>query len=112
MDEPDNHTIVMIGSLADNDPWHLELWVRDDGNAKSSPARWYRTGDGVDSDEPRPGVEWRTLQRRAEERRDKLTAVGSARHDRRRHRDRMTTITGPAPADMAGWHGPDRRSRP
>lgn len=81
MDEPDNHTIVMIGSLVDNDPWHLELWARDDTNAKP-PARpetrWFRTGDGVDSDEPQPGIEWRTLRRRAEERRDKLTVLGSA----------------------------------
>ncbi|GAB7053221.1 hypothetical protein [Catenuloplanes indicus] len=81
MIEPDDHTIVMIGSLVDNDPWHLELWARDDTNAKTPTrpeARWFRTGDGVDSDEPHPGIEWRLLERRAELRKDKLTVLGSA----------------------------------
>ncbi len=78
MQEPDDHTLVMIGSLLDNDPWHLEIWARDDSNAKGSNARWFLI-HGQGEDFPNVSISsWEWIVGRAEERMDKLTVVGSA----------------------------------
>ena len=78
MIEPDNLTLVLIGSLADNDPWDLELWARDDAVAQGSNARWIRAGLGGDN----PNVHclsWQLLEERARDRGfgDKLTVLGT-----------------------------------
>lgn len=76
MDEPDNLTLVLIGSLNDNDPWDLELWARDDANAKGSTAHWYRACVGEDS----PNFEsrsWGALREYAAERKGPLTILGT-----------------------------------
>ncbi len=44
MTEPDNLTLVMVGSLNDSDPWDVEVYARDDANAEGSTARWFLTG--------------------------------------------------------------------
>lgn len=75
MDEPDNLTLVLIGSLDDNDPWNLEVWARDDANANGSTARWFRTGSGDDG--PVQRVSWDWLEAHAHERRDRLTVLGT-----------------------------------
>lgn len=75
MTEPDNLTLVLVGSLADNDPWDLELWARDDVNAGDSNANWYRAGTGETGTVQR--VSWTWLEDHAQERRDKLTVLGS-----------------------------------
>lgn len=74
MIEPDDKTLVLIGNLVDNDPWHLELWARDDGNAHGKGARWYRAGLGEDADVQR--VSWDWLEAHAKQRMDTLTVLG------------------------------------
>lgn len=78
MQEPDDRTLVMIGSLLDNDPWHLEVWARDDANAKDSDVHWYLLhGQGEDFPNLRR-VSWDWLAQYARTRMDKLTVLGSA----------------------------------
>lgn len=78
MNEPDNQTLVMIGSLADNDPWHLEVWARDDANAKGSTACWFLLhGQGEDFPNLRR-ASWDWLLDQAHQHMDKLTVLGSA----------------------------------
>ena len=45
MTEPEDLTLALIGDLADNDPWDVELWCRDGANANpGSIVRWHRAG--------------------------------------------------------------------
>lgn len=75
MTEPDDKTLVLIGNLTANDPWHLELWARDDGNTRDSEGRWYRAGLGEEADMQR--VSWDWLLKHAEKRMDTLRVLGS-----------------------------------
>ena len=58
MTEPANLTLVVIGNLTDDDPWHLEFWGRDDTNAAYSTARWFRAGLGDDGPVQRVSWDW------------------------------------------------------
>lgn len=74
VDEPDDLTFVMVGNLADNDPWHVEVWACDQANAKGSLERWFLTGTGDDA-EPRQRS-WEGLKAHARDRGDTLTFLG------------------------------------
>jgi hypothetical protein len=76
MTEPDNLALVLIGSLNDTDPWHLELWARDDANAKGSTARWYQAGVSDHSPDFRR-VSWPWLEDHARELGFPLTHLGT-----------------------------------
>lgn len=75
MTEPDSLALVLVGSLNDTDPWHLELWARDDANANPSTARWYLAGRGEDADVRR--VSWDWLEDHARELGFPLTVLGT-----------------------------------
>jgi hypothetical protein len=74
MNEPGNLTLVLVGSLADNDPWDLETWVRDDENAGGSTARWFR----IRTDDYVERVSWDRLEGDARGTRRAVTVLGSA----------------------------------
>lgn len=76
MPEPDNLTLVLVGSLADNNPWDLELWARDDACAKGSTAHWYRAGLGADNPHVQR-VSWDWLEEHARGLQAKLTVLGT-----------------------------------
>ncbi|WP_045740755.1 hypothetical protein [Actinoplanes rectilineatus] len=77
MQEPDDKHLVLIGNLVDNDPWHLELWARDDAQAKDSTERWYQAGLGEDVLVHR--LSWTKLEALASTRMDTLTVLGEVR---------------------------------
>lgn len=74
--EPDNLTLVMVGNLADNDPWNVEIWACDEDNAKGSEGRWFLTGTGDDAQPQQRS--WASLQMYARDRGDTLTVLGKA----------------------------------
>lgn len=77
MTEPDNLTLVLVGSLNDSDPWHLwhlELWARDDANSEGSTARWWRAGVDYDNYAVQC-VSWDWLQDHARECGSDLTVL-------------------------------------
>jgi hypothetical protein len=74
--EPENLTVVMIGNLADNNPWDLEFWARDDATAHPSTARWYRAGLGDDG--PVHSMTWDRVLTHAENGLGEITVLGRA----------------------------------
>lgn len=76
MTEPEDLTLVLLGNLTDDDPWDLELWVRDDDNSEGSHAHWYRTGTSEDGSVRR--LSWDRLRDRARESRRTLSVVTPA----------------------------------
>lgn len=77
MAEPGNHEAVMLGTIRDCEPWDIEVWVRDDANARESNARWYLTGTSRDGGVHR--MSWDALISRAADRRDSLLPIETGR---------------------------------
>lgn len=73
MPEPDDYTLVLIGSLNDRDPWEIEVWARDDANAQGSTARWYRIGDPTTVQR----MSWDRLEQHARDRNAMLGVLGT-----------------------------------
>lgn len=77
MNEPDNLTLVLVGSLADTDPWHLEVWARDDVNARNQSACWYPCGGGDEDEGVAQRLSWDRLLERARARKAPVTVLGA-----------------------------------